>query len=201
MAVRKKKSSSTARLTRSTPYRTEDSEATVGSELVARIRVAADSYTPGDQAKPCAVLWTDPERLWEEVLSDLKPVVPELFVYGTYSANDRTGPAVWLKCVESIFYLPGVSKQKLREVEDCPSELQPLVEYQFRGAAWAHPNGKDWTPLAFVSSALGGLGLEVAKDAATGNALLRALPQLLNEKVADLRNERLDSDLALSCAG
>jgi len=207
MAVRKKKSSSPARSTRVSPYRVEDGEATVGSEMIARIKGTADSYTPGDQAKPCAVLWTDPDRLWEEVLDDLKSSVPELFVYGTYSAGGRTGPAVWLRCVESravettlsegdvpIFYLRGVSKQKLREVEDCPSELQPLVEYQFRGVIWAHPNGKDWTPLAFLSSALGGLGLEVAKDAATSTALLRALPQLLKEKVADLRNERLDSD-------
>ena len=134
------------------------------------------------------------------VLGDLKPVVPELFVYGTYSPEERTGPAVWLRCVEArvvdaklskddvpIFYLPGVSKQKLREVEECSEELQPLIEYQFRGAIWAHPNGKDWTPLAFLSSEHGGLGLDVAKDKATTDALLRALPQLLKEKVADLR--------------
>jgi hypothetical protein len=208
MAVRKKKSSSPTRSTRVSPYRVEDGEATVGSEMIARIKGTADSYTPGDQAKPCAVLWTDPDRLWEEVLDDLKSIVPELFVYGTYSSRGRTGPAVWLRCVESravetklskddvpIFYLPGVSKQKLREVEDCPPELQPLVEYQFRGVIWAHPNGKDWTPLAFLSSDHGGLGLDVAKDAATSNALLRALPQLLKEKVADLRKEKLDSDL------
>jgi hypothetical protein len=206
MAARKKKPASTTRPTRVSPYRVEDGEGTVGSELITRIREVA-SYTSGDQHAPCAILWTDPDRLWEDVLGDLKSIVPELFVYGTYTAGDRTGPAVWLKCVESravettlskgdvpIFYLPGVSKQKLREVEDCPPELQPLVEYQFRGVVWTHPNGKDWTPLAFLSSALGGLGLEVAKDAATGTALLRALSQLLNEKVADLRNERLDSD-------
>ena len=93
-----------------------------------------------------------------------------------------------------IFYLPGVSKQKLREVEEWSEELQPLIEYQFRGAIWAHPNGKDWTPLAFLSSEHGGLGLDVAKDRATTNALLRALSQLLKEKVADLRRDKLDAD-------
>jgi hypothetical protein len=205
MATRKKKSSST-RSSRVSPYRVEDGEATVGAELIARIREAA-CYTSGDQSAPCAILWTDPDRVWEDVLADLMSVVPELFIYGTYAPGERTGPAVWLKCVESrvvetklsnddvpIFYLPGVGKQKLREVEDCPSELQPLVEFQFRGTIWAHPNGKDWTPLAFLSSGLGGLGLYVAKDAATSKALLRALPQVLKEKLADLRNERLDSD-------
>jgi hypothetical protein len=206
MAVRKKKKPSTNRPTRSAPYRIEDGEATVGSELIARIKDAA-SFTPGDQSAPCAILWTDPERLWEPVLADLKPVVPELFVYGTYSPEERSGPAVWLRCVEAravetrlskddvpIFYLPGVSKQKLREVEECAEEIQPLVEYQFRGAIWAHPNGKDWTPLAFLSSEHGGLGLDVAKDAATGKALLRALPKILKEKVAELRHTRLDSE-------
>ncbi len=206
MAGRKKRTSSTSRPARVSPYRVEDSEATVGSELVTRIREAA-SYTSGDQSAPCAILWTDPDGLWGDVLGDLKSVVPELFVYGPYAPGERTGPAVWLKCVESrvvdtklskgdvpIFYLSGVSKQKLREVEDCPPELQPLVEFQFRGTIWAHPNGKDWTPLAFLTSDLGGLGLEVAKDTATSNALLRALAQLLKEKIADLRSEKLDSD-------
>jgi hypothetical protein len=206
MAVRKKKRSSGNRPTRSSPYRLEDGEATVGSELIECIKDAA-LYTSGDQSQPCAILWTDPERLWQTVLGDLKAVVPELFIYGSYSLAERTGPAVWLRCVESrvvdtklskddvpIFYLPGVSKQKLREVEECSEEIQPLIEYQFRGAIWAHPNGKDWTPLAFLSSDFGGLGLEVAKDAATSTALLRALPKLLKEKVADLRGERLDSE-------
>jgi len=206
MAVRKKKRSSTSRPTRSSPYRVEDGDLTVASELIARIKDAA-SYTSGDQSAPCAILWTDPERSWEPVLGDLKAVVPELFVYGTYAPEERTGPAVWLRCVEArvvdtklskddvpIFYLPGVSKQKLREVEEWSEELQPLIEYQFRGAIWAHPNGKDWTPLAFLSSEHGGLGLDVAKDRATTDALLRALPQLLKEKVVDLRHDKLDAD-------
>src|SRR6266540_4264100 len=124
MVVRKKKASSTNRPGRVSQYRVEDGEATVGSELVARIREAA-SYTSGDQSAPCAILWTDPDRVWEDVLADLLSVVPELFIYGTYAPAERTGPAVWLKCVESrmvetklslddvpIFYLPGVSKQK-----------------------------------------------------------------------------------------
>jgi len=203
MAVRKQRRTSGNRAPRVSPYRVEDGEGTVGSELIAAIKDAA-SFTPGDQAAPCAILWTDPERFWEPVLADLKPIVPELFVYGPYSAEQRSGPAVWLRCVEArvvetkltkddvpIFYLPGVSKQKLREVEESSEEIQPLIEYQFRGAIWAHPNGKDWTPLGFL---MGGLGLSVAKDAATGKALLRALPKLLKEKVADLRNELLDSE-------
>src|SRR5882724_2501535 len=100
MAVRKKRSSSTRRSTKASLYRVEDGEATVGSEMIACIRDSA-SYTSGDQCAPCAILWTDPDRLWEDVLGDLKKVVQDLFVYGSYSAADRTGPAVWLRCVES----------------------------------------------------------------------------------------------------
>jgi hypothetical protein len=196
MALRKKKTSSTGRSSRVSLYPVDDGEATVGSQLVATIRETA-SYNSGDQSAPCVILWTDPERLWEPISGDLQSFVPELFVYAPYASAERKGPAVWLRCVESravdtklskddvpIFYLPGVSKQKLREVEDCPPELQALVEYQFRGTIWAHPNGKDWTPLAFLSSAHGGLSLEVAKDKAATDALLRALPLLLKEKIA-----------------
>src|SRR3990172_311127 len=145
----------------------------------------ASAFTTGDQVSPCAILWTDPERLWEGVIEGLKTQLPELFVYGAYAHEERTGPAVYLRCIEAralppalpegqlpVFYLPGVGKQQLRAVEDCPPELQPLVELQFRGTVWNHPNGKDWTPPAFLSSEHGGLGLEVARDAAAAEALL-----------------------------
>ncbi len=167
----------------------------------------AGAYTAGDQVPPCAILWTDPEGLWQGVLEDLKEFIPALFVYGPYAPEMRTGPALYLRCVEArtvaphapkdhipVFYLPGVGRQQLREVEECPAELQPLVELQFRGTVWAHPNGKDWTPLAFLSSEHGGMGLEVARDAATLEALQRALPVLLREKVEDLQGQRLDAD-------
>lgn len=167
----------------------------------------AGAYTADDQVAPCAILWTDPDRLWEGALTDLKVLMPELYVFGSYDPEARTGPAIYLRCVEArtvdpplpegqipIFYLPGVSKQRLREVEECPVELQPLVELQFRGAVWAHLNGKDWTPLAFLSSEYGGLSLEVARDEATQEALLRALPRLMTEKLEDLRGQRLNAD-------
>lgn len=181
-------------------------ESTVAQALSQCLR-GAGAFTAGDQIPPCAILWTDPERLWEGTLAELKSLMPELFAFGPYAPEERIGPAIYLRCVEAravapsapdgqipIFYLPGVSKQQLREVEECPAELQPLVELQFRGTVWAHPNGKDWTPLAFLSSEHGGLGLEVARDAATLEALQRALPHLLREKVGELRGQRLDAD-------
>ena len=156
----------------------------IGQHLVAALRNAARAFAAGDQVAPCAVLWADPERLWESVLPQLLAVLPELFVLGAYVPERRSGPALWLRCIEArqvegapavgttpILYLPGVSREKLRAAEDCPPELAALVELQYRGAMWLHVNGKEWTPYAFLVSNHGGLDLDVAKDQATLDAL------------------------------
>ena len=69
-----------------------------------------------------------------------------------------------------------------------------MVEYQFRGAAWLHPDMKDWTPFSFLSSEQGGLGLDISKDEATKAALQRALPILLDEKPKELSTDHIDAD-------
>ena len=61
----------------------------------------AGAYTAGDQVAPYAILWTDPGRLWEGVLADLKGLVSELYVFGSYDPETRTGPAIYLRCVEA----------------------------------------------------------------------------------------------------
>jgi hypothetical protein len=184
----------------------EGRDRTVGDELVGRLR-AAGAYTKGDQAAPAAILWPDGERRWAAILPDLKPRIPELYSLGELAAEARTGPAIWLRCIEArmvepmppegatpIFYLPGVSRQDLRAVEDCPPELDPMVELQFRGAVWSHPNGRDWTPYAFLASSHGGLGLDVPTDGDTASALDRSLAALLHERVAGLTGEKLDAE-------
>jgi len=45
-----------------------------------------------------------------------------------------------------VIYMPEVSRQTLRAVEECPDALRPLVELQYRGAVWTQKNGKDWSP-------------------------------------------------------
>ena len=162
---------------------------TLAHHLVAALRTTAQSYAAGDQVAPCAVLWTDPERLWEGVMPALQAMLPELFLLGGYAPGRRTGPALWLRCIEArvvdgapppgttpILYLPGISRDQLRAAEDCPQELAALVELQYRGAMWLHVNGKEWTPYAFLVSKHGGLDLDVAKDQATLDALAGALP-------------------------
>ncbi len=180
---------------------------TFAQHLAATLRTAAGAYAAGDQVAPCAVLWTDPERLWESVLPQMQAMLPELFVLGSYARDKRVGPALWLRCIEArlvdgapplgttpILYLPGVSREKLRTAEDCPPELAALVELQYRGAMWLHVNGKEWTPYAFLISSHGGLALDVARDQATLDALAGALPTLMTEPVAQLQGKRLDSE-------
>ena len=113
---------------------------TLAEQLTATLRIAAQAYAVGDQVAPCAVLWPDPDRLWECVMLELQPKLPELFLLGSYAPDKRTGPALWLRCIEArvvegappagttpIFYLPGISREKLRIAEDCPKELAALV--------------------------------------------------------------------------
>lgn len=179
---------------------------TVGDALARAIR-STIAYTKGDQIEPCAVLWLDPESLWKPVISELSRSIEELFILGAYDPTNRCGPALWLRCIEGrrvpesppagitpIFYLPQVKLDKLRDLEFVTSDLTPLAEMQFRGTLWLHPNGKEWTPLAFLISEHGGLGLNIPRDQATQDALSRAMSKLLQELVEDLRGRVLDAD-------
>lgn len=161
----------------------------------------------GDAEQPAAILWTDPERQWSSLRALLLAEFPELLVLGDYDPERRTGPAIWLRCVidgaievpglpadrPPILLLPGVARQALRAGEDCPVPLQPLVELMYRGALWLQRGGHDWTVSAFLTSSQG-LGLDLAKDDATREALLRALPEVAMTPIAQLRGRRLEAE-------
>ncbi len=170
--------------------------------LVAALRKASE-YNKADQVFPTCVLWTDKERQWETLLPRLRESLP-IITLGDYIPAMRTGPAIWLRCMIArtlpdmdywadsetpILYLPGVSRQELRAVEDCPRALQPLAELQYRGVFFTQKNAKDWTINAFLVSADGGLGIPVGTDTATREAMQRALLPLSQETVAALQKE------------
>ena len=67
------------------------------------------------------------------------------------------------------------------------------MELQYRGAVWHQKNGRDWTPEAFLSSG-DALDLDLAQDAATRAAMLRALPLLAERPLASLRGRRLEAE-------
>jgi hypothetical protein len=173
----------------------------------------AARYNPGDVVTPAAVLWTDADGQWRPVVEQLRPLMPELLTLGDYDAPTRTGPAIWLRCVIEpavraekfpelswpvgtvpVIYMPGVSRQTLRAVEECPDLLKPLVELQYRGTVWMQKNGKDWTILAFLVSDDSGMGLNVAEDKLTLQAMQGALSQLAVTPVARLNTKRLEAE-------
>jgi hypothetical protein len=186
------------------------------STLLEAVRASlahAARYNPGDVIRPAAVLWTDADGQWRAVVEQLRPLMPELLTLGDYDAATRTGPAIWLRCVIEpavradkfpdfswpvgtvpVIYMPGVSRQTLRAVEECPDLLKPLVELQYRGTVWMQKNGKDWTILAFLVSDDGGVGLNVAEDKLTLQAMQGALSQLAVTPVARLNTKRLEAE-------
>ena len=186
------------------------------STLLETVRTAlahAGRYNPGDVVRPAAVLWTDADGQWRPVVEQLRPLMPELLTLGDFDAATLTGPAIWLRCVIEpvvradkfpdfawpagtvpVIYMPGVSRQTLRAVEECPDSLKPLVELQYRGTVWTQKNGKDWTIRALLISEDGGLGLDVAEDKLTLQAMQGALSQLAVTPVARLRTKRLEAE-------
>ena len=181
--------------------------ATVIEALAASLE-AASAYNPSDAEPPAAVLWTDREARWRPILPRLRPLVPQLLVLGEYDPEERTGPAIWLRCMidralpspeippdtTPIVYLPGAGRQELGAADACPDHLKPLVELQYRGTCWTQRNGRDWTVETFLTSRDGGLGLDVARDAATRQSLLHALTELAATPVQALRDRRLEAE-------
>jgi len=170
-------------------------------------------YNPGDAVAPVAVLWTDADGQWRPVAEQLRGLMPELLTLGEYDVTTRSGPAIWLRCVIEpavrmnkfpelawpadvvpVIYMPGISRQTLRAVEECPDALKPLVELQYRGTVWTQKNGKDWTVRAFLVSEDGGLGLDVAEDRLTLQAMQGALSPLAVTPSARLKGKRLEAE-------
>ncbi|MBF0399388.1 MAG: BREX-1 system phosphatase PglZ type B [Magnetococcales bacterium] len=173
--------------------------------LIQTIRSAA-THNPDATVPPDCILWPDKDRQWEPIIPRLLTEMPELLVLGMYEPERRTGPAIWLRCamagkgIESplpgeaipVLYLPGFGRQDLRAVEECPELIKPLAELQYRGTLWSQVNAKDWTIRAFLKADRGGLGLDVAMDQGSGNAMQMALYRLLDEEIQPLAGRRLD---------
>jgi hypothetical protein len=163
--------------------------------------------TPDGAVPPVAILWTDPKRQWEALVAKLRAVLPPLHALGDYQPVARSGPAIWLRCVVDgavstvprdpalapVLYLPGVSAAELRDAASCPIAFQPLVELLYRGCVFCQRSGRDWTLEAFLGSNEG-LGLDLALDALTRDALVRALPLLFDAPLAGLRDRRLEAE-------
>lgn len=182
-----------------------DSAGTVFDALLEAVRQATD-YNRNDQVAPAAILWTDKDREWEPLTPRLRTDLPHFLTLGDYDPEARTGPAIWLRCMIArtlpgadwpentvpIVYLPGVSRQELRSVDECPKALQRIAELQYRGVFFTQYNARDWTILAFLQSDRSGLGLDVSHDNETVEAMKRAIVRLAEIPVEQLRGKHLE---------
>lgn len=168
----------------------------------------AEKHNSAVMVKPEVILWPDPENQWADVIDVLQETLDNLFIYGTYEPKKKQGPSIWLKCMIAksipkatwssktipIIYLPGISKNELKNVEEVGFQLQPLVEYQYTGTIFSQENGKEWTVLAFIENPSNGLGLKINKDNATKEALKKALPTIFQDKEVLLGKTIIDAD-------
>ncbi len=180
---------------------------TVIDELIKSIK-SASRYNKNEEARPKCILWTDKNKEWVECIPSIQQKVPELFVYGDYDKANKTGPAIWLRCVLAnlideykvegetipIIYLPGINKSDLRADGQGFNLLKPLVWLQFIGAFWLQANSKDWTIFAFLTSVNGGLNLRIAEDKSTKELLKKAMPILLNQKIKSLSKQEINKN-------
>jgi hypothetical protein len=181
---------------------------TVLDRVVRCLRAALDAFDPNVRVAPVALLWTDEGAQWAPIVPRIAECLPVVSL-GAYEPEARCGPAYWLRCVVArtidaglsagpiVVYLRGVSRSELRAADNCPPELAPIAELQYRSQWFSHPNNRDWTVRALLANRERGLGLRIADDPGTGKALLLALDRLLDEPVDRLAKQVIDEDLLL----
>jgi hypothetical protein len=170
------------------------------------------AYDPNVGGEPVALLWPDKERQWESIVPLLQPQ-RRIVAFGEFDPGRRTGPAYWLRCViastvevvgapdgTAVVYLPGISRDDLRNPNGAAPELAPLAATEHRSQWFAHPNGKDWTIRALLSNSRKGLGLNVDADGTTATALIVNLRVLIEQPIARLANRYIDADFIAALA-
>src|SRR5215468_11027461 len=70
---------------------------TVFDALVDALRAAA-VYNQDDMVAPAAILWPDEKREWEKLAPRLRLALPQFLTLGPYDKENRSGPAIWLRC-------------------------------------------------------------------------------------------------------
>jgi hypothetical protein len=161
----------------------------------------AASYNKHELAPPRVILWPDGERLWTQCIGPLRASYPALWSLGEYCPEQASGPAAWLRYrLEAedgnnipVIYLPGIDRSAFRSADQCPKQARHLFALQFQGQFWTQKNGKNWTLFAFLSSADGGLGFDVAGDQDTKRAIQESLPKLLDVELGALQGRRLEA--------
>src|SRR6266571_1293660 len=153
-----------------------------------------------DQDPPVAILWPDPNRNFGGIVSRLRARLP-VVTLGAYESENDQGPSIWIRCVLAgtvelgdglsgrplCVYLPGYARDQVRNIGTAPTELQAIADLQFRGTIWLQRNGHEWSAHSLLGGE-SGLDLKIPRDGATRDALLRALPALMDESLDELRH-------------
>ena len=168
----------------------------------------AKQHNGNIMVKPEVILWPDPELQWGAVIPVLQETFPALLIYGAYDQSKKQGPAIWLKCMIAqalpeanwgitetpIIYLPGISKNDLKNIHNAGLDFQPLIEYQYTGTVFTQENGREWTIMAFLQNPLNGLGIKVVQDVATKEALKKALASIFQDSDVFFNKAIIDAE-------
>lgn len=176
---------------------------TLLDRLVAALDQAASSdgnvFTP-----PVALLWPDSARQWEGAIEPLRQR-RRVLTLGSHDPSQGSGPALWLRCIVAgtvdvegpdglpVIYLPDVSRDNLRSVQSDDQRLAPLAPLEHRSQWFTQTSGKDWTIRALLTNKDRGLGLNVAGDDSTAQALIAGLDHLVREPLSRLEGRHIDA--------
>lgn len=162
---------------------------------------AMNDYNREDVVRQQVVIFPDRTGEWGPIVARLRDALP-IVTFGAYDPEHLTGPAIYLRGLVAhtiasplpedqpvIVYLPGYSREQLRNLEDCPDEIKPLAGLQYLGNVWSQRNGRDWTLLAFLKTSQGGLSIQVHEDAETRDAIRSAAAVLADESVEFLKTK------------
>ena len=174
---------------------------TVLEHIVASLHTAA-AYNKHDVAAPSVILWTDGPRLWESVADRIGECLGRFYILSPEVIGSHAGPSTWIRYRLAadagkegvpVVYMPGISRQAFRSPTGFPEEARHLFALQFLGQFWTQLSSKDWTPAALMSSSDGGLGLDLARDNGTLQALATQLAGVLDTPVENFQGKRLEA--------
>ena len=162
----------------------------------------AATFNKHDVAPPQVILWTDGDRHWDGVAALIQAARPGFFRLDESGNSGFSGTSAWIRyqlgCWRQddtvpIVYLPGIERHTFRGAAGFPEEARHLYALQFVGVFFSHPNSRDWTPNAFLTSKEAALELDVASDKATQEALQSQLGQVLRAPISSLRGRRIEA--------
>jgi hypothetical protein len=163
--------------------------------ICASLQKVSREYAQKDVVAPLSVFWFDKTGEWQPVIDRLKKRFT-IYTYGSYNNETLTGPAIYIRTSVMhhednsrnipILYLPGYSREELRDPTTVPGELKPLMGLYHRSVSWTSKTKKDWTLVTFLQSSDPGPGIAIKQDGETKEALRTSIGLLLDEPIERL---------------